>query len=327
MKAFVTTSFGPPEVLVHQEVSKPKPKANELLIQVKASSVNAADCNLRGQTYIPSGLGFLAKLMLGFKSPKIKLQGSVFAGEVVDVGKQTKEFKFGDNVFGTGPQLGAYGQYVCRPETGAITHIPENISFEEAASVPYGALTALYFLKDSAKISENQKVLIKGASGGVGVYAVQLARHFGAEVTGVCSTANIDLVKSLGAQEVIDYTKEDFTNRAEKWDIILDVVVKTTSYNKYKKSLSDNGMYLAAAGGLGDMLSMVKTKIWGNKKAVFGGGESCETRANIDLLADLLSNGKIKAVMGKSFSFEDLRAAHRYVEQGIKQGNIVVTNY
>ena len=225
MKAYVCKRIGPPEVLEFMEVAMPKPKRGELLIKVRASTVNAADCNIRGRTYIPEGLGLLSRLMLGFHKPRIAIQGSVLAGEVVEIGDQVQHFKVGDKVFGTGPTLGAYGEYACRPEAGAISIIPSNISYEEAATIPYGGLTALYFLKEIAHIREGQKILVKGASGGVGAYAVQLARYFGAEVTGVCSTKNLEFVKSLGANHVVDYAREDFTQKQEKWDFIFGVVV------------------------------------------------------------------------------------------------------
>ena len=209
MKAYICEKYGPPDVLRLKEVEKPVPAADEVLIKVCATTVNAADCNVRGLSYIPTGLGLLAKLMLGFKKPRISISGSVVAGEVEAIGNKVSEFKVGDQVFGTGPGLGAYAEYVCRPEKGALALKPGNISYEESATIPYGALTALYFLRDVAGISEGQKVLINGAAGGVGVYAVQLARYFGARVTGVCSTRNIEFVRALGADSVIDYTRDD----------------------------------------------------------------------------------------------------------------------
>jgi NADPH:quinone reductase-like Zn-dependent oxidoreductase len=180
MKAYLCKKYGPPQVLQLNEVEKPKPGDNEILIKVRASTVNAADCNLRGLTYIPRGLGLTAKMMLGLNKPKKEIQGSVLAGDVVETGNGVKLFRPGDKVFGTGPELGAYGEYASRTESGALSIIPENISYEEAASVPYGALTALYFLQNIANIQEGQTILVKGASGGVGVYAVQLAHYFGA---------------------------------------------------------------------------------------------------------------------------------------------------
>lgn len=325
MKSYLCEKYGPPEVLQIKEVERPVPKKNEVLIKVHATTVNAADCNTRGLSYIPSGLGLIAKMMLGFNKPRIGILGSVLAGEVIETGKDVQQFRVGDKVFGTGPELGAYAEYACRSESGALSIIPENISYEEAASVPYGALTALYFLKDIANIRKNQKVLIKGASGGNGVYAVQLANYFGAKVTGVCSTKNIDFVKSLGAHEVIDYTKEDFTKSAEKWDVIFDVVVKKTSFKKSKNSLNPNGMYLAVAGGLNDMLQMIRTSITGGKKVKFGGGTACEKRSNLDFIASLLRDRKIKPVIDKIFTFDEMVKAHAYAESGMRKGNVVIS--
>jgi len=324
MKAVICEKYGPPEVLKLKEVDKPTPKEKEVLIKVFASSVTAADCNVRGLSYIPKGLGLLAKLMLGFRKPRISIQGAVFAGEIQEAGKDVKLFKPGDQVFGNGPDLGAYAEYLCRSETGAIAEKPENISYEQAATIPYGALTALYFLQDKAKIKSGQKVLINGASGGVGVYAVQLSHYFGAEVTGVCSTDNIEFVKSLGANKVIDYTKEDFSQNNERWDIIFDIVVGKTSFSRYKKSLNPNGYYLAVAGGLNDMIQMVWTSISGGKKVIFGGGTSCERKENLIFIKELIETGKIKPIIDKSFPLVQIVDAHRYVETGQKKGNIAI---
>ncbi|PLX11165.1 MAG: NAD(P)-dependent alcohol dehydrogenase, partial [Marinilabiliales bacterium] len=263
MKAVICEKYGPPEVLTLKDLERPVPKDNEVVIKVHASSVNAADCNIRGLTYIPSGLGFLARLMLGYNKPKISVMGSIFAGIIEEVGKDVQNLKQGDEVFGTSPELGAYAEYMCKNENSTITKKPVNINFDQAATVPYGALTAYYFLSDLAKIKSGQKVLINGASGGVGVYAVQLAHYFGAEVTGVCSTSNMEFVKSLGADHVVDYQKEDVAHRNERWDIILDVVVGKTSFSRFKKSLNSNGYYLAVAGGLKDMLMMMWTSLRG----------------------------------------------------------------
>ena len=325
MKAAVCESYGPPEVLTIKEVEKPVPGDGDLLIKVHASSVNAADCNTRGLTYIPTGLGFLAKLMLGVKKPKISIQGSALSGVVEAVGKDAQTFKAGDEVFGSGPKLGGYGEYTCWPEKGSLASKPENISHEEAAAIPYGALTALYFLRDKAGVGEGQKVLINGASGGVGVYAVQLARYFGAEVTGVCSTANVEFVKSLGAHHVFDYTKEDFSASGLKWDVIFDVVVGHTSFSKYKNSLQPKGYYLAVAGGIGDMLQMALTSLTGGRKVVFGGGSDGEKIENLLFLIELINKGELTPVMTRSFPFEQIVEAHRYAESGKKRGNVGIT--
>jgi NADPH:quinone reductase-like Zn-dependent oxidoreductase len=325
MKAYLCYKYGPPEVLLLKEVEKPVPKDNEVLIKVHATTVNAADCNVRGLSYVPPGLGLIAKMMVGFNKPKISITGSVIAGIVEDVGKNVTALKAGDQIFGTGPELGGYAEYVCRPENGALTLKPKNISFEEAAAVPYGALTALYFLRDVAGVSSGHKVLVNGASGGIGVYAVQLARYFNAEVTGVCSTRNLEFVRSLGAQKVIDYTKEDPSRIGDSWDIILDVVVGKTSYTRFKNSLTPKGYYLAVAGGLRDMLQMIRTSFTGGRKVIFGGGSSCEKKENLVFLKDLIEEGKLKPVLDKIFPFNQLIEAHWYIETGAKHGNIAVS--
>lgn len=325
MKAYICEKFGPPEVLQLKEVEKPLVKENEVLIKVHATTVNAADCNIRGMSYIPSGLGFVAKMMMGFNKPKISITGSVLAGEVEAVGKNVSSFKVGDKVYGTGSGLGAYAEYASRPENGALALIPENISYEQAATVPYGALTALYFLKEVAGVSPGQKVLINGASGGVGVYAVQLAQYFGAEVTGVCSTRNLEFVKSLGAARIIDYTVEDPAQTKQYWDVILDVVVGKTSFKRFKNSLSPNGYYLAVAGGLIDMLQMLRTSVGGGKKAKFGGGTACEKKEYMLFLNDLITAGELRPVVDQTFRFEDLVEAHRYTESGAKHGSVAVS--
>ncbi|GAG80649.1 unnamed protein product, partial [marine sediment metagenome] len=199
-----------------------------------------------------------------------------------------------------------------------------NMTYEEAAAVPFGALTALYFLRDKANISSGQKVLINGASGSVGTSAVQLAKYFGAEVTGVCSTTNLELVKSLGADKVIDYTQEDFSKNGETYDIIFDVVVGKTSFSRCKNSLKQKGVYLAVAGGLHEMIQMVWTSMIGSKKVVFGGGSACETKEGLIFLKKLIEEGKIKSVIDRSYLLEQMADAHRYVEKGHKKGNVVI---
>lgn len=325
MKAVVCERYGPPEVLMFKEVDKPVPKDNEVLVKMHATSVNAADCNTRGLTYIPKGLGLLARLMLGFNKPKISILGSVLAGEVEEVGKDVITFKPGDRVYGTGPKLGGYAEYVCRTEEGAFAVIPDSITYEQAATIPYGALTALYFLRDKAKIQSGQKVIVNGASGSVGVFAIQLAKHFVAEVTGVCSTKNLEFVHALGADQVIDYTKEDFTKRDEKWDIIFDMVVGKTSFSRNKNSLYPHGYYLAVAGGLNDMFQMIRTSLTGGRKVVFGGGTACERKENLLFLNELMEAGKLNLLVDKTYPFEQIVEAHRYVESGQKRGNIAVT--
>lgn len=325
MKAVFCEKYGPPEVLTIREAEKPVPGRKEVLIRVRATSVNAADCNVRGLTYIPKGLGFLARMMLGRKGPKVRIPGTVLAGEVEAAGAEVKSFRPGDRVFGTGPEMGAYAEYACRPENGALAPMPENMSFEEAATVPYGALTALYFLRDRAGVGPGQKVLVIGASGGVGVWAVQLARHFGAEVTGVCSGPNAEFVRSLGADRVIDYREEDVARSGEKWDVIFDVVVGNTSYSRHRRLLNPKGFYLAVAGGLPDMLAMVRTSVTGGRKVVFGGGTASEKKENLVYLKELIEKGVLKSSPDRTFPLDRIVEAHRYVESGAKKGNVAVT--
>lgn len=325
MKAVVYEKFGPPEVLELREVEKPAPEDHEVLIKVNATTVNAADCNARGFSFIPTGLGFLARLMMGIRKPRISILGSALAGEVEAVGKEVKTFKVGDRVFGSDSALGAYAEYACRPAKGVMAICPSGMSDGEAASLPYGALTALYFLRDKAQVKSGQKVLINGASGGVGIFAVQLARFFGAEVTGVCSSPNIELVRSLGAHKVIDYTKEDFTQNGERYDLILDVVVGKTSFSRCKNSLNKKGYYLAVAGGINDMMQMLRTSVSGGKKVIFGGGEACDKLENLIFLKELVEKGELKAVIDRTFSLDEIVEAHRYVESGGKKGNIGVS--
>ncbi len=296
MKAIVCTKYGPPEVLSLKDIEKPFPKDNEVLIRVYATSVNTGDCNARGFVYIPPGLGFLARLMLGIRKPRITVLGGVLSGEIEAIGKNVKQFKEGDQVFGIdGNRLGAYAEYKCMAEEGALVLKPVNMNYEEAAAIPFGASTALHFLRDKGNIRSGQKVLIHGASGNVGIAAVQLASHFGAEVTGVCSTKNVEMVKSLGAEKVIDYTREDFTKTGEVYDIILDTVVGKTSFSRCKNLLTKNGLYLAVAGGLKEMIQMLLTSIIGGKKVIFGGGGDCERKENFLYLKELIEERKVKS--------------------------------
>jgi NADPH:quinone reductase-like Zn-dependent oxidoreductase len=325
MKAVMYENYGPPEVFQLKEVEKPIPQNNEVLIKIYATAVTAGDLNARGFTYVPPGLGLMARLMMGFPKPKKAILGTEFAGEIESVGKDVKLFKKGDQVFGTdGNNAGAYAEYKCIPEDGVLAIKPTNMNHMEAASITFGALTALFFLKDKANTRKGQKVLVNGASGSVGTAAVQLAKAFGAEVTGVCSTKNLELVKSIGADNVIDYTKEDFIKNGETYDIIFDVVVGKTSFSRNKKSIKQNGLYLAVAGGLMDMLQMVWTSMVGSKKVIVGGGVACEKIESLVFIKELIEAGKLKAVIDRSYSLEQMAEAHRYVEKGNKKGNVVI---
>jgi NADPH:quinone reductase-like Zn-dependent oxidoreductase len=324
MKAVMYTEYGSPDVLQLKEVEKPTPKDDEVLIKVYAATVTAGDVNVRGFTFVPPGFGPLPRLMFGLTKPKIAILGTELAGEVEAVGKAVALFKKGDQVFGIGSEIfGAYAEYACRPEKGALAIKPTNLTYEEAAAVPFGAGTALYFLRDMAKLQRGQKVLINGASGGVGVYAVQLAKYYGAEVTGVCSTANVELLKSLGSDKVIDYTKEDFTKSGETYDMILDTVVGKTSFSRCKGSLRQNGIYLAVAGGLQEAAQMVWTSITGGKKVIFG--SPVERKEELIFIKELVESGKIKPVIDRRYPLEQTAEAHRYVDTGRKKGSVVIT--
>jgi len=304
MKAMVCTHYGPPEVLQLREVEKPVPKNNEVLIKIHATAVTSGDCRCRGFT-IPVHFSILTRLAmrlaLGITRPRKPILGLVLAGEVETAGRDVKQYKKGDQVFGdTGMRFGAYAEYTCLPENAVITLKPANVTYEEAAAVPFGGSTALYFLR-KGKIRRGQNVLIYGASGAVGTSAVQLARYFGADVTGVCSTTNLELVRSLGARTVIDYTKEDFAERNERYDIIFDAVGKT-SESLCRKALAPGGTFVSVMKG--------------------HAGESTE---DLVLLKELVEAGKIRPVIDRCYPLEQIVEAHRYVEQGHKKGNVVIT--
>ena len=318
MKAIVYTKFGSPDVLELKKVAKPAPKDNEVLIKIVATTVAAEDPGIRAQP----GLN-------GFLKPKKSILGFYLAGEVEAVGKDVKRFKKSDKVYGnTGlGLLGTYAEYISMPEDGALAMKPANITYEEAAALPNGALTALPFLRDKGNIQSGQKVLINGASGAVGTIAVQLAKYFGADVTGVCSTTNLEMVKSLGADKVIDYTKEDFTKNGQTYDIIFDTVGKSP-FSRCKGSLTENGIYLTTVPSPATMFQMLWTSMTGGRKvgiAATGLRPSTEKTKELIFLNGLIETGKIKAVIDRSYPLEQIAEAHKYVEAGHKKGNVVIT--
>lgn len=324
MKAMVYTAYGPPEVLHLREIDKPTPKDREVLIRVHAATVTTGDVNVRGFTFVPPGFGPLVRLMFGLRQPRQSILGTELAGVVEAVGKDVTAFKQGDKVYGIDSQrFGAYAEYTCRPEAGALALQPAGLTHEEAAAIPFGAVTALYFLRDRARLQRGQKVLIHGASGGVGTYAIQLAKLYGAEVTGVCSTANVALVQSLGADKVIDYTREDFTRNRETYDIILDTVVGKTSFARCKGSLTPRGLYLAVAGGLKEMGLMLLTSLTSGPKVIIGSPP--ERKEELLLLNQLIEAGKIRPVIDRRYPLERMAEAHRYVDNGHKRGNVVIS--
>ena len=323
MKAIVYTKYGSPDVLHLEEVKKPAPKDNEVLIKVHATSVTAGDCNARGFVFIPPGFGFMSRLVFGFRKPKQPILGVELSGEIVDIGKEVSLFKKGDHVFGISVKYGAYAEYICMAENASLAMKPANLTFAEAASIPFGANTALYFLRDMAKLQSGQKVLIIGASGATGVYAVQLAKYYGAEVTGVCSTRNLEMVRSIGADHAIDYTIEDFTQNGQMYDVILDMVPGNTSFARYKASLKPNGLYLAGAGGLEVFAQMAWTALTGGKKVI--AGVAPDRVEDLVFLKELLEAGKLKPVIDRRYPLEQTAEAHCYADTGRKKGSVIIT--
>ncbi len=316
MRAAVYFQYGPPEVLQLKDVEKPTPKKNEILLKIKATAVNSGDWRLRKAD------PFAVRFIFGLIRPKINILGSVFSGVVESVGEEVKHFKVGDNVFGhTDMSLGSYAEYKCLPENASITLKPENISHNEAAVIPFGGVTALHFIK-KAMIKPGQKVLVVGASGAVGTAAVQLAKSFGADVTGVCSTANIALVHSIGADKVIDYTKEDFNKNGETYDVIFDAV-KAISVSRCIKSLNKNGRLILSAAGMSEMLQGLWISMTSNKKVMTGVINHKAT--DIIFLKELIEKNKFKPVIDRTYPLEQIAEAHAYVEKGHKKGNVVIT--
>jgi NADPH:quinone reductase-like Zn-dependent oxidoreductase len=323
MKAIVHTGYGPPDELQLEEVAKPAPKDDEVLIKIYATTVTTTDCNIRNLTFLPMLLRLPMRMQFGFLKPNIKILGIDLAGEIEGAGKDVKRYKTGDQVYGTPePALGAHAEYICIPEDGVITKKPENMTYEEAASVTLAGHTALYFIRDQANIQAGQKVLIIGASGAVGTFAVQLAKYYGAEVTGVCSTTNLEMVKSLGADKVIDYTKEDFTKTGQTYDVIFDTVNKS-SFLRCKSSLKGNGIYLLTMPSLTFLLHTLWASMAGNKKIMNGSREA--TVEDLLFFNELIEAGKIRTVIDRRYPLEETAEAFRYVEQGHKKGNVVIT--
>lgn len=322
MKAMVWTKYGPPDVLQLKEVEKPVPRDNEVLIRIHATTVETGDCELR-RYEMHNKIVLPMRLYFGLLRPtRVKILGQQLAGVIESVGKEVTLFKPGDQVFApTEMSFGAYAEYLCLPSTHAIAIKPVNMNYEEAATVSVGGLNALHFLR-KANVQRGQKVLIYGTSGSIGTFAVQLAKVFGAEVTGVCSTAKIALVKSLGADNVIDYTNEDFSESGEAYDVIFDTIGKSP-FSASIKALTKNGCYLQANPTVSQMVRGLWTSMTSSKKVMF---EFAAYRVeDLNYLKSLIEAGKLKSVIDRCYPLEQTAEAHRYVEEGHKKGNVVIT--
>jgi len=318
MKAIVYTKYGLPDVLQLKEVVKPTPKDNEVLIKIYATTVTSGDSRMRRADPFP------IRLFNGLIKPrKVTILGNELAGEIEEVGKKVTLFRKGDPVFGqAGLNLGTNAEFICLPEDGALAIKPANLTYEEAAVIPFGGNTALHFLK-KGNIRSGQKVLIYGAAGSLGTAAIQIAKHFGAEVTGVCSTTNIELVKSLGADKVIDYTNEDFTQSGQTYDIIFDTTGKSP-FSGCLKSLKQNGIYLRAVHmALSSIVRGLWTSMTSSRKVI--GGVATELKENLVFLKELVEAGKLKPVIDRRYPFEQIAEAHKYVDKGHKKGNVAIT--
>jgi NADPH:quinone reductase-like Zn-dependent oxidoreductase len=316
MKAIVYTQYGAPDVLHMQEVSRPIPNDNEVLVRVKATATNSGDWRLRKAD------PWAVRLFFGLTKPNRNILGGVFSGEIESIGKDVKLFNTGDEVFGsTGMRFGAYAEYLTIPEDDTLALKPDNITHREAAVIPFGGKAALHFIK-KAKIKPGQKVLINGASGAVGSAAVQLAKYFGAEVTGICSTSNTAMVKALGADKVIDYTREDFSKNGETYDVIMDTVNKLP-YRKMLHSISKNGILILSAAEPAEMIRGAWTSMTSKRKVITG--VISEKAEDINFLKSLIETGRYKPVIDKTFPLERMAEAHAYAEKGHKRGNVSIT--
>lgn len=321
MKAIVYERYGPPDVLELKEIEKPSPKGDEILIRVRATTVTTADWRARSLE-MPPGFGVMGRLFFGITKPRQPILGMELAGDVEAVGSDVTAFKVGDPVFAfSGTSMGCHAEYKCVKEQSAVARKPANLSYEEAAALSFGGTTALDFFR-RGKLVSGEKVLVNGASGCVGSACVQLARHFGADVTGVCSTPNVALVRSLGARHVVDYTQDDFTKNGETYDVIVDTV-GTAPFSRCERSLNEGGRLLQVLGGLGDLLQAPWVSLTSKKKVI--AGPAAERVEDLRLLANLAESGVFKPVIDVRYPFERMADAHRRVDTGHKRGNVVVT--
>lgn len=322
MKAMVYTEYGPPDVVRPAEVAKPIPRDDEVLIRIRATTVTTADWRARSLR-LPPGFGLLGRLVFGIFKPRKPILGTELAGAVEAVGKAVTRFRVGDEVFAfTGAGYGCHAEYRTIPEAGLIALKPANLSFEEAASLSFGGTTALDFLRDKAGIRRGDRVLVVGASGGVGTAAVQIARHFGAEVTGVCSTANLELVRAIGADRVIDYTKEDFATTGDTYDIIVDTT-GTAPFARCEQALKPGGRLLVVLGTFAQVLGMERPSKASGKKVI--ASVAAERADDLRYLAKLAEAGEFRPVIDRSYPLESAAEAHAYVDTGRKRGSVVLT--
>ena len=322
MKAIVYHRYGGPDVVALAEVPRPAPKNNEVLVRIHATTVTTADWRARSLN-LPGGFGFMGRPVFGIFGPRQPILGTELAGVVDAVGRDVTRFKAGDEVFAfTGGGFGCHAEYRTIAEDGVIALKPANLSFEEAAALSFGGTTALSFLRDKGGIKRGDKVLIVGASGGVGTAAVQIAKHFGAEVTGVCSTANLELVRAIGADRVIDYTREDFAKTGETWDIILDTT-GTAPFSRCEDALKQGGRLLVVLGSLAQALGLERPSKASGKRVI--AGVAAERVDDLRLLAELAAAGEFKPVIDRSYPLENAAEAHAYVDTGRKRGSVVLT--
>lgn len=324
MKAMVWTRYGAPDVLQLQEVAKPAPRDKEVLIRIAVTTVSTADCDLRGLR-LPIWLGLPLRIVLGLRRPRIRILGQELAGEIEAVGNAVTRFKIGDPIVAwTGVRLGAYAEYTCLPESGVLTIKPSHMSYEEAAPLPIGGLEAAYFLR-KGQIRRGERVLINGAGGSIGTFAVQLAKYFGAYVIGVDSAEKLDLLRALGADQVIDYRREDFTQRGETYDVIFDVIGKS-SFSRSLRVLTPNGRYLLGNPGLSHRVGARWTAGRSSKQVILWTSRSAgEYVEDFNFLIELIGAGKIRSIIDRCYPLEQIAEAHRYVEAGHKKGHVVIT--
>jgi len=328
MKAIVYTEFGSPDVLRLEEVPRPEPKRGEILIRVRASSVNFGDLiarSFRSVTprgfYMPLVFWLMAKMSIGWRKPRCRILGNELAGEVEGVARDVTRFKPGDQVFGQTQRFGAYAEYMTLSQKAPVVHKPANLSWEEAAVIPYGAIMAPALLR-RAKIRPGQRILINGASGGIGSMAVQLAKDLGADVTAVCGGDRLDYVRALGADRAIDYTKQDFTQNGETYDVIFDIL-GLLPFSRARRSLAPRGIFLYASFKMRHLLAMMRTSLLGGRRVVCA--LSSGSREDLLAVKELVEAGKIKAVVDRRFPLEQAGEAHRYVESGQRKGSVAIT--